>query len=113
MGAEEVARAVPLKSVGSLMTLAQQVFRSPINLEPLGRRLERWFRYAFHEFLPQVERVLSWQPPDRAALLRAWGAAPCPACGRHLLPRPGEVGLAVDEPASHAAKGRAGEPSVG
>ncbi len=103
---------VRLKSVGSLMTLGRQVFRSPIDLEPLGRRLERWFRYAFHEFLPQVERVLSWQPPDRAALLRAWGAAPCPACGRHLLPRPGEVGLALDEPSPAAGRARADESSV-
>jgi hypothetical protein len=89
---------VRLKSVGCEMKLGNQVFRSPIDLDPLSRLLERWFRYAFHEFLPQYERVLSWQSPDRAALLRAWGAVPCPECGRHLLARAGEVGIALKEP---------------
>jgi hypothetical protein len=68
-----------------------------VDLEPLSRLLERWFRYAFHEFLPQVDRVLTWQPPDRAALLRSWGAVPCPECGKHLLARAGEVGIALKE----------------
>ena len=88
---------VRLRSVGCEMKLGNEVFRSPIDLDPLSRLLERWFRYTFHEFLPQVERALTWQSPDRAALLRAWGAVPCPECGRHLLARPGEVGIALKE----------------
>jgi hypothetical protein len=88
---------VRLRPTGSEMRLGEQVFRSPRDLDPLSRVLERWFRYAFHEFLPQVDRVLTWQSPDRAALLRAWGAVPCPECGRYLLAREGEVGIALNE----------------
>jgi hypothetical protein len=88
---------VRLKSVGCEMKLGNQFFRSPVDLEPLSRLLERWFRYTFHEFLPQVDRVLTWQSPDRAALLRAWGAVPCPECGRYLLARAGEVGIALKD----------------
>jgi hypothetical protein len=88
---------VRLKSVGSEMRLGREVFRSPKDLDPLSRQLERWFRYAFHDFLPQVDGVLTWQTPERAALLRAWGAVPCPECGQYLLARAGEVGIALKE----------------
>ena len=43
--------------------------------------------------MPQIERVLTWAAPDRAALLRAWGAVPCPECGKPVLPVAGEVGI--------------------
>ena len=80
------------------------MFRGPEDLERLSRELERWFRYGFHEFLPAVDRVLSWLSPDRAAILRAWGAVPCPECGRHLLPRAAEVGMALDEKSAEGAR---------
>jgi hypothetical protein len=86
---------VRLRSSGCEMTMGEQVFRSDIDLESLSRQLERWFRYAFHEFLPQIDAVLGWQSPDRAAIQRAWGAVPCPECRHLLLPRVGEVGVAV------------------
>jgi hypothetical protein len=79
------------------MYLGPHTFRSPKDLDPLARLLERWFRFGFHEFLPQIEGVLKWQSPDRAAIVRAWGAVPCPTCSRYLLPRVGEVGIALDE----------------
>jgi hypothetical protein len=88
---------VRLKSSGCEMHLGREVFHSQVDLDPLSRQLERWFRYVFHEFLPQVDRVLTWQAPERAALLRAWGAVPCPECGRFLLARAGEVGIALKE----------------
>jgi hypothetical protein len=90
---------VRLHSTRGELILGRHIFVSRMDLDPLSRQLERWFRYAFHDFLPQVERVLTWQSPDRAAILRAWGALPCPECGRHLLPRVGEVGVALDEAA--------------
>jgi hypothetical protein len=88
---------VRIRSHGCEMYLGPHTFRSPKDLDPMARLLERWFRFGFHEFLPQIEGVLKWQSPDRAAILRAWGAVPCPACSRYLLPRVGEVGLALDE----------------
>jgi hypothetical protein len=96
---------VRLKSLGCELTMGKHLFRGPMDLEPLARHMERWFRYFFHEFRPQLERVQTWQSPDRATILRSWGAVPCPECGRYLLGRPGEVGLALDE-AAPAAAGR-------
>ena len=65
--------------------------------DELAKRMERWFRFAFLEFLPMTGQAAYWKPPDRAALLRAWGAVPCPECGVPLLPRVGQVGLPLDE----------------
>jgi hypothetical protein len=50
--------------------------------------------------------VADWESPDRAAILRSWGAQPCPECGRFLLARVGQIGLALDEPAPGAGAGR-------
>jgi hypothetical protein len=59
--------------------------------------MERWFRFAFSEFLPALPGVEKWQAPDRLAILRAWGAIACPECHRQLLPRVGQVGTALEE----------------
>ncbi|MFO0879211.1 MAG: hypothetical protein U0840_17845 [Gemmataceae bacterium] len=88
------------RSYGSQMILGGNLFRSSVDLDRFSREIERWFRWVFHEFLPQVDRVLGWQSPHRDALLRAWGAMACPECGKHLLPGVGEVGLAIDDRAS-------------
>lgn len=85
------------KSFGSQLILGPHVFRSTLDLDPFSARLERWLRWVFHEFLPQVDGVLKWQSPHRAALLRAWGAVPCPECGRGLLPAVGEVGISAED----------------
>jgi hypothetical protein len=58
--------------------------------EAVGR-LDRWFRYLFNDFLPQVPAVMGWQSPDVGARLRARGALPCPECGRPVLPRAGAL----------------------
>jgi hypothetical protein len=85
------------KSIGYELVLGRQHFRSPDDLEPLALRMERWFRYAFNDFLPATAAVPGWQSPDRAALLRAWGAVPCPECRREVLARVGEIGIGLDE----------------
>jgi hypothetical protein len=74
-------------------------FRARARTEALVSCMERWFRWAFREFLPQVGRAASWEEPDRAARLRALGAVSCPHCHHPLLPRVGEVGLSFDEEA--------------
>jgi hypothetical protein len=83
-----------MKTQSSELRLDGRVFRSPGDLEPLARLLERWLRLAFHEVLPRVAEARAWVSPDRTALWRAWGAVPCPECGKYLLPRVGAVGLA-------------------
>jgi hypothetical protein len=64
--------------------------------EPVASRLERWCRYHFEEFLPASTDVHRWRSPDATAVLRAWGTVRCPDCGRPLLPRVGEVGVALE-----------------
>jgi hypothetical protein len=85
------------KTLSFELLLGDKVFRSPDDLDALALRMERWFRYAFHEFLPRLPEVRGWQPPDRTALLRAWGAVPCPECRRYLLARVGELGTRVED----------------
>lgn len=81
---------------GGEMRLGGETFRSPADLDPLSRQLERWFRFAFHDFLPGIDPALGWRSPDRAAILRAWGAVECGECGTALLPRVGTVGIAPE-----------------
>jgi hypothetical protein len=64
--------------------------------ELVASRLERWCRYHFDEFLPAAGDVHRWRSPDATAVLRAWGTVRCPDCGRALLPRVGEVGVALE-----------------
>lgn len=82
------------------LILGEHRFRSTDALDPLALRMERWFRYAFSDFLPLLPAVEKWQAPDRLAILRAWGAVSCPTCRRQLLPRIGQVGIALEEAAS-------------
>jgi hypothetical protein len=79
------------------LIIGEQRFRSSGTLDMLALRMERWFRYAFTEFLPSLLRVEKWQAPDRLAILRAWGAVSCPECRRQLLPRVGQVGTALED----------------
>jgi hypothetical protein len=85
------------KSIGFDLILGERRFQSTEDLDGLARHMERWLRYWFNDFMPMTPNVLTWKPPDRAALLRAWGATPCPECGKYLLPKVGEVGVALDE----------------
>jgi hypothetical protein len=84
------------KSMGDELILGDKRFRGPQPLDELAARMERWFRFTFHDFLPQTRAAAHWEPPDRAALLRAWGMIPCPECHTQILARVGEVGLALE-----------------
>jgi uncharacterized C2H2 Zn-finger protein len=82
---------------GGHLAFGKREFRGAGEIDALARRMERWFRFAFNDFLPQTASVVAWRSPDRGAILRAWGAAPCPECGRYMLPRIGAIGAALDE----------------
>lgn len=84
---------------GAELTLGRDAFRVDGAADGLARLVERWFRWTFHEFMPRVDETLEWRPPDRTAILRAWGAIRCPECRHYLLPRLGAVGLAAAEAA--------------
>jgi hypothetical protein len=82
---------------GYSLLLGKGLFRSQDDLDGLSKRMERWFRYWFSEFLPQAPSAQNWRAPDRAGILRAWGAVACPECKRILMAKPGEVGVLVVE----------------
>jgi hypothetical protein len=63
----------------------------------VAARLERWCRFFFTDFLPQVPAVHGWRSPTVAAMLRAQAVVPCPSCRRAVLPRLGQVGDRLDE----------------
>ncbi len=79
------------------LIIGEQRFRSSSKLDMLALRMERWFRYAFSDFLPVLPRVEKWQAPDRLAILRAWGAVSCPECHRQLLPQVCQIGIALED----------------
>jgi hypothetical protein len=95
----DVPRVVEVltKSLGYELALGKYRFRSHDDLDLLARRMERWFRYWFSEFLPAMKAARTWQAPDRAAILRAWGVIACPECGHDLVARPGEVAISLEE----------------
>ncbi len=84
------------KSLGYEMLLGSGRFRSQAEMEPLARRMERWFRYAFDELLPMIPRMATLRSQDRTAILRSWGAVPCPECRRDLVARVGQMGIALE-----------------
>ncbi|HVS38955.1 MAG TPA: hypothetical protein VMS17_25580 [Gemmataceae bacterium] len=93
------------RAFGGSLTLGKHRFRGAGEIDALARRMERWFRFAFTDFLPRTKEVQTWRSPERTAVLRAWGAAPCPECGRYLLPRAGAIGVALDEAAPSGERG--------
>ena len=94
----DAAYKIQLVRLGSTLVLRYRLKPAP-NVYQLETRLERWFRWAFLDFLPLVAGVQSWQPPDRTTLFRAWGARACPECQRYFLPRIGALGVAQREDA--------------
>jgi hypothetical protein len=79
------------------LTIDTQRFRSRAPLDQLEKRLDRWFRFAFLDFMPKISQVYRWQSPDRTTLFRAWGAQACSECQRYFIPRVGQLGIAQRE----------------
>ena len=80
---------------GYEMLLDDRSFWFADDPEPLLDRLERWCRYYFQEFLPEVAAVHGWQAPN-APSLTMQAAVRCPECRRALLTRRGEMAVLVD-----------------
>ncbi|HEV3084153.1 MAG TPA: hypothetical protein VGY66_30500 [Gemmataceae bacterium] len=62
----------------------------------LVHRLEQWFRFFFHDFVPLVHGVFSWRSPTGTRPLRSRQAVPCTDCYHMVVPIAGEVGVLVD-----------------
>lgn len=66
------------------------------NPNQIADELERWLRFYFTEFVPQLGKA---RPPRTSGATRFWraNAAPCPECHRPVVAIPGEVGLRVPD----------------
>jgi hypothetical protein len=84
----------------SEVTYVPHRFHARARLDAFVARMEHWRRFTFHDFLPQLPAVRSWEPGEPDARLRAWGALPCPQCRQPLVPRVGEVAKSLKAPAS-------------
>jgi hypothetical protein len=79
------------------LVVGEQRFRFRKDPDVVANRLERWFRFYFTDFLPQVPAVHGWRSPSVAASLRLRETVPCPECRRAVLTRVGQVGLSLDD----------------
>jgi hypothetical protein len=82
---------------GFELVLGGERFRFRKDPDAVANRLERWFRFYFNDFLPQVPAVHGWRSPSVAATLRLRETVPCPECRRAVLTRVGQVGLSLDD----------------
>jgi hypothetical protein len=82
---------------GYELEIGQERFWFRSNPDFIAARLERWFRFYFGEFLPQVPAVHGWRSPEVAARLQASETVPCPRCARPFLARAGQVGVTPDQ----------------
>jgi hypothetical protein len=64
---------------------------------PLVHRLERWFRYHFADFLPQVAAVYNWEAPGQAQRVQLEETVRCPECRRLVVPRVGALGGTLED----------------
>lgn len=78
------------------LILGEHRFYYPEDPDRLARRLERWFRFWFHEFLPQVAAVHSWRSPVPIAHLRLGELVTCPDCRQRFLAELGNVGAPLE-----------------
>ncbi len=93
----EVKARQDIEAVEYEVIVAEHRFQLPSDPTPLVKRLEHWFRYHFHEFLPQVSGVYAWHAPQGSQRLHFQEAILCPECRQLLLARIGEVGRMIDK----------------
>jgi hypothetical protein len=79
------------------LVIGEQHFYFSYNPEALAGRLEKWFRYFFRDFMPQVDAVQAWRSANVAAKLLACNGVPCPDCHQQVLVRAGNLGRTLDE----------------
>jgi uncharacterized C2H2 Zn-finger protein len=65
---------------------------------PVVPRLEKWLRWFFQEFRPQLATVYRSRSPAAARRLVARNGVRCPDCRRRVLPVLGELGITADPP---------------
>jgi hypothetical protein len=65
---------------------------------PVVVRLEKWFRFFFSEFRPQLATVYRSRAPAAAQRLIVRNGTRCPECRRRVLPVLGELGITADPP---------------
>jgi hypothetical protein len=76
------------------LSLDERRFAFATDPDAIVKQLERWFRFYFREFHPQLEAVRNWVAPAPVAALLSGEAIPCPDCERTFFARVGDVGIA-------------------
>jgi hypothetical protein len=98
----EAPRTIELKSrrdfdgIEYELLIGAYRFRLVNDPAALVGRLDRWFRFLFGEFFPQVAAVHAWQAPQGSKSSQFHEVVACPECRRSLLPRAGDVGKLLD-----------------
>jgi len=72
-------------------------FSYEVSPDGIADRLEKWFRYYFRDFVPQLSAVRTWRVPEVVRKLQARNGVSCPDCKKKVLLRPGTVGITLDE----------------
>jgi hypothetical protein len=102
----EVLSPRPDLEGGYQLVIAGQRFEfGAENPDALAARLERWFRYFFRDFVPQVASVSGWRSAAGARRVRQSNAVVCPECNRELVPLVGQVGLKTEEGGGRGERG--------
>jgi hypothetical protein len=78
---------------GYELVIGPHRFRYAADPAPVARQLVGWVQYYFDHLLPGSERVLRYRAGGRLEALLAPAEAPCPACGRRLIPVPGAAAV--------------------
>jgi hypothetical protein len=81
---------------GFELVVGKERFRFRKDPDVVANKLERWFRFFFTDFLPQVPAVHGWRSPSVAATLRLRETVPCPECRKAVVTRVGQVALSLD-----------------
>lgn len=93
---EVLARRNQTRS-GYELVIGAERFWFDDNPELVARLLEKWFRYFFKDFIVQAGADPGRRSPDASRKLLARNGVNCPDCKTAILPRPGEVGITLDE----------------
>jgi hypothetical protein len=89
---------VPRADAGWNVVVGPHRFRVRDNADDVARRLERWLRYYFTDFLLQADSARRWRACGALTPLGPRNGVKCPECRRQVLPQLGDVGVLLEEP---------------
>jgi hypothetical protein len=79
--------------VAKEIVIDNERFRLEDDPAPVVKRLERWFRFFFHDLQPRIPEAYSWQAPAGTGPMTLHATTFCPSCRRPVSPILGQVGI--------------------